>query len=304
MQNRTAKFCTALAVTMVAGAALTALSAGPASAECLTGPKGATPAGAHWRYRIDHATKRNCWYLAGLKQAPAQESSEQAAAEEPAAAPAPAPAKKPALPRQVSDARAELQIPPARTELPAAAGPSFATPGAQSADSLASNALVAAAPRWTMASRWADQGDATVASDPASMSSAPPAAEAPTQVAEAVAEAPPVALPVQAAEPIRAAANASDSSIHMLLIVLAASLGLAGIIAAVIHFSNPRNRRSRGPRRVNWDMPTRVAEEPPLENGGPDGLPRWLQIARARIEAEHAGQEIEDLLRASRPAVH
>ena len=34
-----------------------------AADDCLSGPKGATPEGSHWYYRVDHATKRHCWYL-------------------------------------------------------------------------------------------------------------------------------------------------------------------------------------------------------------------------------------------------
>ena len=67
MSKRSAKFVAALFVSVLAGADLatvTDLRAQAATADdCLTAPKGATSAGSHWYYRIDRATKRQCWYL-------------------------------------------------------------------------------------------------------------------------------------------------------------------------------------------------------------------------------------------------
>ncbi len=50
---------------VVACAAATMLHFHPASAadDCLSKPKGAAPAGQHWYYRSDRATKHQCWYL-------------------------------------------------------------------------------------------------------------------------------------------------------------------------------------------------------------------------------------------------
>src|ERR1700694_5945666 len=65
MQNRTAKFVSAIFASLLAAIALTTVSHGaePAADECLSGPKGQTPQGGHWYYRIDRGTKRHCWYL-------------------------------------------------------------------------------------------------------------------------------------------------------------------------------------------------------------------------------------------------
>ena len=67
MSKRSAKFVAALFVSVMAGADLatvTDLRAQAATADdCLTAPKGATTPGSHWYYRIDRATKRQCWYL-------------------------------------------------------------------------------------------------------------------------------------------------------------------------------------------------------------------------------------------------
>ncbi len=64
MTNRTTK----LGLVILSGAllgALLGLDTTPlyAADTCLSGPKGAAPTGSHWYYRIDHAAKRNCWYV-------------------------------------------------------------------------------------------------------------------------------------------------------------------------------------------------------------------------------------------------
>jgi hypothetical protein len=65
MSNRTAKFLSALFASVLAGVPLGTMPQGAASAaeECLSAPKGASPEGSHWYYRIDRATTHHCWYL-------------------------------------------------------------------------------------------------------------------------------------------------------------------------------------------------------------------------------------------------
>ena len=74
MGNRTAKFISALIGSIIAGAPLAAVSQNAPSApsaastentaaDCLASPKGAAPQGQHWFYRVERATKRQCWYL-------------------------------------------------------------------------------------------------------------------------------------------------------------------------------------------------------------------------------------------------
>ena len=66
MPNRTAKFVSAIFASILAGTPLATISHGEtvAADDCLSAPKGQTPAGGHWYYRIEHGTKRHCWYLA------------------------------------------------------------------------------------------------------------------------------------------------------------------------------------------------------------------------------------------------
>ncbi|MFK4724453.1 hypothetical protein ABIE89_005553 [Bradyrhizobium niftali] len=71
MGNRTAKFISALVGSIIAGAPLAAVSQNApsasntanAAADCLASPKSTAPQGQHWHYRLDRATKRQCWYL-------------------------------------------------------------------------------------------------------------------------------------------------------------------------------------------------------------------------------------------------
>jgi len=126
MPNRTAKFASAIFAGLLAGAAIATISDSTADAadDCLSGPKGETPEGSHWYYRIDRATKRHCWYL--------REESEKLSQ---AAPPAPTSPAKPVtaktettMQRSVADARAEFSTPtrfeqPKRGDEPAIAAP-------------------------------------------------------------------------------------------------------------------------------------------------------------------------------------
>jgi hypothetical protein len=109
MPNRTAKFVSAILASLLAGAALTAVSDNAANADdsCVSGPQGAPPPGGHWYYRIDRPTKRHCWYVrdenGNLSQAAPQDS--------PAPASPVSPQQQAATPQSIADARAEMPMP-------------------------------------------------------------------------------------------------------------------------------------------------------------------------------------------------
>ena len=70
MSKRTAKFASAIFASLLAGyhrSSPVSHGAPVATDNCLSGPKGAPPAGGHWYYRIDRATKRACWYIGDEK---------------------------------------------------------------------------------------------------------------------------------------------------------------------------------------------------------------------------------------------
>ncbi|MBR0951174.1 hypothetical protein [Bradyrhizobium canariense] len=263
MGNRTAKFISALVGSIIAGAPLaavsqnapTAPSTANAASDCLGSPKGAAPQGQHWHYRLERATKRQCWYL----------RAEGGKATQTAQAAPDTPTADSAVPQQhsVQDARAEYLTPQsiAAVKAPAQAGPAPTQQAASpSADVNAQQPAVAA--------RWPD----------ASAASAAPAAQpSPAPVAAA---AQPTAKPAKAPAPIVLAAADSTAdkptgSLQMLLLVIGGALALAGILASVIYrFAGGRMRvQAADHRRVNWDN-----FEP---HDHDDGRAPWLNAATA-----------------------
>src|SRR5262249_51981340 len=131
MSNVAARFAAALCLGVVAGAGSSALPLSTAyAADCLTEPKGETPQGKHWHYRIERGTGRQSWDLCGT-------AGKTARAETPSADPAEKPAPRrteAATSRSIADAHAEIGP---RTRVPEAApsvwpNPQAAAPAASS----------------------------------------------------------------------------------------------------------------------------------------------------------------------------
>ncbi len=75
--------------------------------ECLSGPKGVTPPGGHWYYRLERGTKRKCWYLAD------EGAKVKSAAKPAASAPREAKSTEPPMKPKVANAHAEVSAPTA-----------------------------------------------------------------------------------------------------------------------------------------------------------------------------------------------
>lgn len=270
MGNRTAKFLSALVGSIIAGAPLaavsqnapTAPSTANAASDCLASPKGAAPQGQHWHYRLERATKRQCWYL----------RAEGGKATQTAQAAPDTPAADSAVPQQhsVQDARAEYLTPQsiATVKTPAQAGPA---PTQQTA----SPAADANAQQPAVAGRWPDASTA---------SAAPTEQPSPAPVAAA---AQPTAKPAKSPAPLALAsadstADKQTGSLQMLLLVIGGALALAGILASVVYrFAGGRARvQGADQRRVNWD-----SFEP---HDHDEGRAPWLNAAPAG--APHAQQ--------------
>jgi hypothetical protein len=261
MSSRSTKSVLALSAVIVAGASLAAVTDIRAQATtdtCLTAPKGLTPAGGHWRYRIDRATKRQCWYLR-------EESDETEQAQPQKSAPAPSAAATDSAPPQpgtinrksISDARAEWlsQQPRSQSNFPANAEPR--TTGTVTAPSapdgkraIGANVL---APTPLAATRWPDSSGVSSSTNPADLRTAAsdPPADPPqeTQVVQQQAAAP------VAPAPTEAAMAKPTASLQMLLVVMAGALAIAGIIVSlVVRIGRARARRAmRRKRRAMWD---------------------------------------------------
>ena len=241
MGNRTAKFISALAGSIIAGAPLAAVSQNAPSApsaastentaaDCLASPKGAAPQGQHWFYRLERATKRQCWYLRAEGAKTTQ--SAQATADTPNAAPT--------APQSVQNAHAEY--------IAAQTGPA-ASPPAPAATQPAPGATDANAAQPAVATRWPDAARASPAPQPSAAPAAAPAAASVQPSAKPAASPAPVTL--AAAD---APADKPTGSVQLLLLVIGGALALAGLLASVIYrFAGGRARARAADRRVNWD---------------------------------------------------
>jgi hypothetical protein len=276
MPDRAAKFVSAIFVSALAGAALAAVThdAARAADDCLAAPKSETPEGSHWYYRIEHGTKRHCWYLRG-------EAEKLSQTAEPNSSAAPKPVAAAPMQRSVADARAEWPQqtsiePPRRNDAPAMpADPAASQDNAAGADAL----------RSVVASRWPDSAAAgTTASPPAaadqmaanmqaantqqaanmqsvspsdsppsdsSQSATPQSDSAPSDATAAAA--PPAAAPV----PLATADSSQGlpASLPVLLAVMSGALALAGITASlVLKFGGARRTaRQRVRRNQIWE---------------------------------------------------
>jgi hypothetical protein len=196
-----------------------------ATEACLSGPKGAAPKGSHWYYRIDHATKRSCWYVRAEGDKSAAPRSSSVAEVSP----------QPETPLQPAVANARAEANPADIEQPNA----VAEERAESAT--AGNA------QSTLASRWLDRADADTItgstpkpddSDTSINPSTPPFAAAPLAAADAR-----PALP--------------SGSVSTLFLVMVGALALAAVFAGIIfRFGYPRRDDRQDfshDQRAPWD---------------------------------------------------
>jgi hypothetical protein len=251
MSSRTAKFVSAIFASFLASSPLTTIgSAAGAADECLSGPKGATPAGGHWYYRIEHPSNRHCWYL-GEERGDGREKVTQATppSSPPAATPI-SPKPDPAIQRSVADAHAELPA-----QLPAGQPNRLNTLGPAPAADTPAMTQSAEPQRSIVASRWPD----TSGADPAPATDPAPAKDDPGTAVNASPRTQP-APPVLAASQYAAADLSSETptySLQMQLVALTAALALAGIVGGVIFkFASSRRLalgRIRERRGATWE---------------------------------------------------
>jgi hypothetical protein len=254
MPRQTAKILPAILAGILAGVSLATMARGETTnAEgCLTSPTAETPPGGHWRYRIDHVNKRNCWYLrqegGGLSQALPQNS--------PSAVPSPPP--KPSL----ADAHAELR-PQAREDNPVISPPAnTAGNQANSANTPVGNTTAA------IATRWPDLPAASVPNT--TVAAAAPASDT-TQ--------PPADLP-EAASAADLPASIQPEIIPTLIAATIGALAFAGIAALISrrYRTRLRRRKARAPIWETTDDDRIVLSDyPSMDNR--DFQPRFARSA-------------------------
>jgi hypothetical protein len=284
MPNRTAKFASAIFVSFLAGAPLAILSRGAARAadDCLSAPKDVTPEGSHWYYRIDHPTKRHCWYLRTegerLSQTAPPTSSR---ATNPIAPRAETPAQ-----RSIADAHAEL---PAQTTIEPARhndAPVLAMPA--DAPVREEDSAGVQAQRSVVASRWPEPSGVNSAAAP------PPATE--HLAANTEPNSRPAASPAVAAVTLAAADSSSQTrsgSIPQLLSVIAGALALAGITASLVLKFGGWRRQTRVRRHKIW-QPTDDDSIALSARRDADVLPRRTGLPRDLDRTDDANDRIAE----------
>jgi hypothetical protein len=282
MSSRTAKFVSAVFASFLLGAPLATLSPSAARAadDCLAAPKkDQTPQGGHWYYRIDHATKRNCWYLREEREQLSQTTAPKPSQPSQPVAPKPETTMQPSI----ADAHAELP-PQTRIDAPNRDNAFVAAMLAKPVIREDRDISGAETARSIVASRWPDSSAASPASDP------PPNKRDVVASANLVPQTQPE---IQAAGQLVAADVSSQTSTYpapmRLAAALIAALALAGIIAGVIfrfrrtrHPAQPKIRRYRGVSLEATDDDSILLSAEP----GVDVLPRRHGFAR---ELDRAG---------------
>ena len=260
MPNEPAKFVSAIFASVLAGTLLAIIAHGAARAadDCLSAPKDETPARSHWYYRLDHATKRHCWYLR-------EEGERLSQATAPKAAAAPQ--------RSLADARAEL---PAQTPIEAPRR-DVAQPLAITADKPVgedNGATGAAAGRSIVASRWPSQSEAAPSSDPASaLADSATRANSPTP--------PPAVLAAGQFAAADAPAQTRAYSARTQLAALLGALALAGVIGTVVFkLTGARRLRQARIRPYRGPIWQPTDDDSILLSPQPDALPRRPGFAR------------------------
>ncbi|WP_454618697.1 hypothetical protein [Bradyrhizobium cenepequi] len=289
MSKRTAKFVSALFATVLAGAGFTASAENGAETvdstktadTCLSAPKGPTPAGGHWHYRLDRANKRKCWYVRQENDKAAKAASAEQESPPPAETASP-PQPTASISPSVADARAELASPQTDPrQRPASAfdnAPS--TVGAPG-----SNSLVSA--------RWLDQ--ASMASSGGTKVAAADTAANPPEEPQAEPQPSPPPAPAATAH-----STVEKQSTSTLLFIMAGTLALAGLVGGLIF---RLNRASTPPYEVDnewrapWDR-DHAERAPPLAAQHKETPPRPAEPPRPRsAEAAQPEPSFEDTQR-------
>jgi hypothetical protein len=265
MPERAVKFVSAILAGILAGTTLARPSHAetPAPDDCLLSPKGETPQGSHWYYRIEHGTERHCWYLREGERL--SQSSPQNILP-PAKPPAPlAPAVPPANPapqRSLADAHAELALQQGRGDGLAAAPPAAVVRAGETARS--DGSAESASPAAALPSRWPDTFGAI-----------PPSSQQPAN-SNSASNTPPDSTvspaPVDAAV-IPADAESSSPGERGIMPLLVAIFGAITLAAAIIvKLGRPRRlrprtvRRRRGPIWETTDDDRIVLSDQPVTN--------------------------------------
>ncbi|MEA2893164.1 MAG: hypothetical protein QOI05_3957 [Bradyrhizobium sp.] len=281
MTNRVGNTSTAILAGALASVTLVVATNGAALAAdtCLSGPKGTAPKGSHWYYRIDHATKRNCWYVRAEGEKPVASQNSPLSQTSPQA-------ETPLQP-SVADARAEAN--PADIGQPNAGA---AEPAPPAAANNGQGAPAADSGQSPVSSRWLDRADADTITGATPKPDDSGASLNPT-------------APVAAVQLAAANARPAAPSVSTLFLVIVGALALAALFAGVIYRFGSARRDDRQDfdrdQRAPWDAVDvgATVRSPPLatETPTPQTGP-----ARERHEAAIPDEIVQLLSRLSKEA--
>ena len=295
MQNRTAKFVSAIFASLLAGMPLTTASHGavPAADDCLSKPKGLAPEGSHWYYRIDRTSKRHCWYLGDQREKLSHAKPQNSAPITDRASPQ----KETATQRPVTDAYAELPLPQTRVEQQPSASAWQRTPAATANMASIENGQPANAPDAkkqlsVIASRWPDPSGVISSVSPAPMTdNSDEASQLNTE------QVPPPTGATSAAADL--SSEKQSGSVQMLLLVMMGALVLAGVMgSAIFRFSRFRQagrRQTRNDRRAIWDS-VDTDRRSPSAYPKADASIRRIDIPRELRQADDPDDRIAEML--------
>jgi hypothetical protein len=276
MPQRMTIFVTAILVIVVAAVSLTARTsiAQRADDECITKPNATPPQGSHWYYRIDRATRKQCWYLGpeGEKVRTRQIVSRTKSS---------APKQTPQPTAKTTDETTAAEAAPAKT---ASAETASAPTIPDEAPAGVDDPAVAFAMRWPAVPK----SDRSSERGPASVSHSYADEHSTTDPLDGAPLAWPIATP---ADPATGRTPESAIRPERMLALLAGALGLAAILLGAV-FNPPRGRSLPQPRirkRWWWASNKDLSDDVEPGFGDPLAAARRVDLASkpARIREPH-----------------
>ncbi len=308
MEHRISTFAGVFFLSLFASSAAFAApdTSAAGGAECLSSPKSETPAGGHWYYRIDHATKRKCWYVGDASAKASKKAKASVAVRSKPAASSPESAAKDPT-QSVSEPRTGIKsadAAPDGEKLQESIWPQTPNQSAASATPIDHPDSTGTAP--PPAAHEAFNGAASDANmpTPSSMANVPDPRPAAVPIDDSSAVEPSATMNATTARTPVAAATASGpasttASAPMLLAALACALGLVAILGGITIKLFDRRRvdysaTRRLQRREIWS--SIPADEIPKHfpaMSAPDDLD---DVGRTKQQSDDSRAEIERLL--------
>jgi hypothetical protein len=247
MPNRTAKLVIFAGFLAAISIATLSHTAARAADDCLSGPRNHAPQGGHWYYRIDHVTKRHCWYLGDEREKLSQNApTNLSPSPEPIA-----PKAETAMQPSIADAHAEFTA-QSPVERPNGSDARMRADAPVRDSNAVTGTAGAEAKQSTVASRWPDGADADPSTSPAPGKADPGVNEGATPKAQ-----PPTILATAKFAAADLSSPISAGSVPMLLAAIMVALALAGIMAAAIFkfgsLQHARAQQVRERRTAIWE---------------------------------------------------